>query len=132
MVLTKTTRQLKQHPIPLNSLFYFLLALISLKQPRFQAADELLVSGFDPVPVSLSPSDEFITISAPDGRHLKSSIDGYVTEFGKNDDVIAVANARNMLYVEAMREKTDEDNWEEKFKTHKGQLIITYFIKLKI
>ena len=26
-----------------------------------------------------------------------------------------------MLYVEALREKTDEDNWEEKFKTHKGK-----------
>ena len=80
----------------------------------------MLVDGFEPVEVSLQATDEFVTITSKDGRHLKSRVDGYVTEFGQGSTVISVANARNMLFVEALREKAEEDSWEEKFKTHKG------------
>ena len=72
--------------------------------------------------ISVEATDEFVTATSADGRHLKTSIEGYVTEFGNKEHVISVANARNMLYVEELREKGEEENWEEKFKTHKGQI----------
>ena len=50
---------------------------------------------------------------------LKTSIESYVTEFSHKDEVISVANSRNLLFVEELRAKTDDENWEEKFKTHK-------------
>merc|ERR1712048_131132 len=86
---------------------------------RFQAADVLLVDGYDSVPLTLESSAEFITVTSADGRHLKSGVNGYATEFGKGKTVISVANARNMLYIEELKEKQEGDNWEEKFKTHK-------------
>ncbi|CBY08906.1 unnamed protein product [Oikopleura dioica] len=50
---------------------------------------------------------------------LKTSVESYVTEFSHNDEVITVANSRNLLFVEELRAKNDDENWEEKFKTHK-------------
>ena len=80
-----------------------------------------MVDGYELVDLKLEVNDEFVTVSSQDGRHLKSRVEGYITEFGNGDLVISVANARNMLFVEELREKTAEDNWEEKFKTHKGK-----------
>lgn len=50
---------------------------------------------------------------------LKTSVESYVTEFSHNDEVITVTNSRNLLFVEELRAKNDDENWEEKFKTHK-------------
>ena len=50
---------------------------------------------------------------------LKTSVESYVTEFSHKDEVISVANSRNLLFVEELRAKSDDENWEEKFKTHK-------------
>lgn len=50
---------------------------------------------------------------------MKTSVEDYITQFGQNDQTIALVNSRNMLNVEELREKGEEENWEEKFKTHK-------------
>ena len=51
---------------------------------------------------------------------MKTSITDYVTEFGTNDGPIAFVNNRNMINIEELKAKGEEENWEEKFKTHKG------------
>ena len=86
---------------------------------RYQPS-ELLVDGFEAVPLTLDSSSEFVTISSSDGKRLKSSINGFVTEFSQGETVISVANARNLLFVEELTQKPEDVNWEEKFKTHKG------------
>ena len=52
---------------------------------------------------------------------MKTSLSDYITQFGQGDDTIALINSRNMLNIEELRNKTEEDNWEEKFKSHKDQ-----------
>ena len=52
---------------------------------------------------------------------MKTSLNDYITQFGQGDDTIALINSRNMLNIEELRNKTEEDNWEEKFKSHKDQ-----------
>merc|ERR1711935_304763 len=87
--------------------------------PRYQVASEVLVDGDEPVTVELVDDGEFVTIKTNSGIYMKTSLSVYVTQFGRGETTIALVNSRNMLNVEELSEKGDEENWEEKFKTHK-------------
>ena len=72
----------------------------------FQVAPEVLVEGYDPVDVTLDTSESgFLTIKTSNGIFMKTSLEDYITQFGQNDQTIALVNSRNMLNVEELREK---------------------------
>jgi hypothetical protein len=74
--------------------------------------------------LNVEESEDFIAISSADGRKLESSKTGYITKFINDGVIISISNARNMLFVEELSEKPKGVNWEEKFKSHKGKLVI--------